>query len=712
MNTIKSTLLSGEATASSLPVDQPNSRIIQQHYLITTVLRDTPKGSVFKCLYIKGFLKNGLCILKSGKKGANMDNCGRDMKDKLKWQEDLHRKLQYLIPLPRLLDAFEYRDDYYIAISYVNGVSLSKKVHEVGRDFQKELGVGNKKAVSVLSYLIDITKIVSKLHQNGYVHRDITVENFMITRWGRVFILDLELAYSLNHRHPYPPHQLGTHGYMSPEQLAAKRPTVKEDIFSLGALLFKTFTGIDPNKVLGGPAEGLQNKIRFFIKDAIMADMVASCLAPDPIQRPAVDEIRNVLVTYRSDVRRTKKRPAFHSADTFMPVNAIPKLIQEAIDAIVSPLMVRDNLWFSERMDMEKSLESKMETDTYPGFSRGVSGVLYLLSVCRSMGYTISSQHTLIDNSVDYIYQALQTSSGQLSAGLHFGEAGIAVSIASIIDTQLIAKKGDYQEWIISLLSKDTVELGFMHGITGMGLAILACSDHIDPAGLKIKLFSYTNRLKQQQNKNGSWHRTNSKGKPEVCIGFANGCSGIIWFLLECYEQFRDPETLIAAEHGLQYLVQEAKRTRNARINWNGKKENEMDYWWCEGTPGIALAFLKAFKVTQNPIYKLYATIALHAHDPYIIDNNLTQCHGLAGLGEIYLEAYSILKEEEWRERASWIVQVLIKLKIDHPKYGPYWLTQKKSQPVADFMIGNAGIVHFLIRYLHPEKIGFPLLPA
>lgn len=182
-----------------------NSKVINQHYLITKILRDTPKGSVFKCFYLKGILKSGMCILKSGKRGASMDNWGRDMRDKLKWQEELHRKLQYLVPLPRLLDAFEYRDDYYIAISYINGLSLSKKVHEVGRDFQKQLQMGNKKAIAVLSYLINITEILSRLHHNGYVHRDVTVENFIITKSGKVYIIDMELTYSMKDAMPDPP---------------------------------------------------------------------------------------------------------------------------------------------------------------------------------------------------------------------------------------------------------------------------------------------------------------------------------------------------------------------------------------------------------------------------------------------------------------------------------------------------------------------------
>jgi hypothetical protein len=53
-----------------------------------------------------------------------------------------------------------------------------------------------------------------------------------------------------------------------------------------------------------------------------------------------------------------------------------------------------------------------------------------------------------------------------------------------------------------------------------------------------------------------------------------------------------------------------------------------------------------------------------------------------------------------------------MRLKKEHRKFGPHWLIEHEKQPVPGFMLGNAGILHFLMRYCYPDKIGFPMLPA
>ncbi len=48
--------------------------------------------------------------------------------------------------------------------------------------------------------------------------------------------------------------------------------------------------------------------------------------------------------------------------------------------------------------------------------------------------------------------------------------------------------------------------------------------------------------------------------------------------------------------------------------------------------------------------------------------------------------------------------------KKEHNEYGPYWIVDHERQPVADFMNGNSGVLHFLLRQCYPEKISYPLL--
>jgi lantibiotic modifying enzyme len=185
--------------------------------------------------------------------------------------------------------------------------------------------------------------------------------------------------------------------------------------------------------------------------------------------------------------------------------------------------------------------------------------------------------------------------------------------------------------------------------------------------------------------------------------------AGIIYFLLEYGERYHDQDALTSAQRGLHWLIKKSVK-KNGKLLWLSAADKEISPWWCEGAPGIALSFMKAYLLLKDVKYKEYATGALLNHDKYVINNNLSQCHGLAGLGEVYLEAFRTFKEEEWYDRADWIMQVIMQLKKQHKKYGPYWIVQSERQPVADFMIGNSGVLHFLLRYCFPDNISFPLL--
>ncbi|WP_315816511.1 lanthionine synthetase LanC family protein [Paraflavitalea speifideaquila] len=148
---------------------------------------------------------------------------------------------------------------------------------------------------------------------------------------------------------------------------------------------------------------------------------------------------------------------------------------------------------------------------------------------------------------------------------------------------------------------------------------------------------------------------------------------------------------------------------KNDTYLWRSSRDKELNYGWTDGSSGIALTFIKAYECTGMVAYKQFAIGALRSIPPAITDTNLSQWQGLSGLGEVYLEAWRVLREQEWLNRAGWIVQVIMQLKKKHPKYGNFWLVEHERQPVANFMIGNSGVMHFLLRYCYPQEIGFPM---
>ena len=89
-------------------------------------------------------------------------------------------------------------------------------------------------------------------HAAGITHRDLKPDNVMVTRDGRVKLLDFGVALQRSRvlsdldateSREETGLMTGTIGYMSPEQVRASDVDSRADIFSFGALLYELLTG-------------------------------------------------------------------------------------------------------------------------------------------------------------------------------------------------------------------------------------------------------------------------------------------------------------------------------------------------------------------------------------------------------------------------------------------------------------------------------------
>jgi eukaryotic-like serine/threonine-protein kinase len=123
-----------------------------------------------------------------------------------------------------------------------------------GETLREVIGRGALPAARACEMAAAIARGLAAAHARGIVHRDLKPENVMVTRDGRVKILDFGIA-KLRAREPDldPPlttpsgtaadTMLGTAGYMAPEQIRGERTDERADLFALGAILFELVAG-------------------------------------------------------------------------------------------------------------------------------------------------------------------------------------------------------------------------------------------------------------------------------------------------------------------------------------------------------------------------------------------------------------------------------------------------------------------------------------
>jgi len=138
----------------------------------------------------------------------------------------------------------------FLTMELVEGQTLSHLVTPGGLPLSR-----------VLELSIQLTDALVAAHERGVIHRDLKPGNVMVTREGRVKVLDFGLAKmaesaGLDHGASLvatlePPisetgQVLGTLPYMAPEQLRGETVDARSDLFALGIILYELTTGRRP----------------------------------------------------------------------------------------------------------------------------------------------------------------------------------------------------------------------------------------------------------------------------------------------------------------------------------------------------------------------------------------------------------------------------------------------------------------------------------
>ncbi len=129
-------------------------------------------------------------------------------------------------------------DTNYIVMEYVEGRTLAEYLARGGT-------LAPRKAAEIAE---KVAEALAAAHAQGVIHRDIKPANIMVTRDGRVKVMDFGIARLV--AGPDTVEQtaavLGTAAYLSPEQAQGQTVDARSDLYSLGIVLYEMVTGKPP----------------------------------------------------------------------------------------------------------------------------------------------------------------------------------------------------------------------------------------------------------------------------------------------------------------------------------------------------------------------------------------------------------------------------------------------------------------------------------
>lgn len=208
---------SADSEAATLDRPAPG-RILGERYQIREVLGRGGMGEVFRAFDLKLRVEVAL-------KAVRVERVASDRAREM-LRSEVRMAREVVSPnVCRIFDLVVEDGQELVSMEYIDGATLAERLRERG-----PLALGEAREISS-QFLAGLEAI----HQAGLVHRDFKPENVMITRAGRVVVMDFGLAKL--------PTQgrtgtiSGTPAYMAPEQARGEGVDARADVFAAGVVL-------------------------------------------------------------------------------------------------------------------------------------------------------------------------------------------------------------------------------------------------------------------------------------------------------------------------------------------------------------------------------------------------------------------------------------------------------------------------------------------
>ncbi|MGD9682127.1 MAG: serine/threonine protein kinase, partial [Candidatus Obscuribacterales bacterium] len=263
-------------------VGQVGDMVLDGAYRIVKQLATRPLSAV----YLARDQKGALVVLKQFVTPDQSEKSS-NWKDSLKREYEILRTCENNA-LARVLDIVEEAGSTYLIVEYIEGENLRQIIDRHGK----------RKESTTRAIALELARAVSYLHERepAIVHRDLTPDNLMIDREGRLRVIDFGAAHEFIEG--VTGTLIGKQCYIAPEQLRGDIDP-RSDIYSFGCSLYFLITGRDPEalKQSDPKAEG-------YILTDELNEIIKKCTSFEPENRlGSFEQILGILAGDRDENR-------------------------------------------------------------------------------------------------------------------------------------------------------------------------------------------------------------------------------------------------------------------------------------------------------------------------------------------------------------------------------------------------------------------------
>ncbi|MFF4169519.1 class IV lanthionine synthetase LanL [Streptomyces sp. NPDC001744] len=653
-------------------------------YTITAGIARTPRGNVYRA--VDRTLGRPV-VVKQARAFVGEDDSGADARHRLRNEHAVLTALDGVTGVPRALDYFAHHVDEYLVTTDCGDRNLRREVLRNG-PYGDDGPRGAARSLSVLA--ARLLRVLDAVHDRNVVVRDLKPDNVVLdgSGPGHCHVID----FGIGERDGTGPGG-ATPGYGEPVLRATGPATPADDHYALGATLFFAATGLDP--VIVDTDHGVnRDRTLDCLEWALpgrahreFRSTVAGLLSFDPaVRTAAADRLRTGTPGIPRRAARRSPRPRIDDDLLAEVVEHTAAFCAGEARAIVDPVR-------AARRNVPTSV------DVYGG-SAGLG--LELLHHAHRPG---------VRPAVTALARWTAEQSRDLPPGFYTGRTGVELFLAAAgADTETEARTGEgtgARSAPSALPGRapdgGPPEADLIAGAAGIGLGRLLLAGNAlrsgrrDAADRHLAVAADCARMLASGTARLTPAGPDTAGDAALREGIAHGEAGVVHFLLEYGGATGDPDAVGRSAKAAARLAAVTPDIIAAAAAPGATRRYGS---WCRGLAGIGTVLVRAAVLLDEPGHldlarrAARACAALAPRMPLV-----TQCCGLAGVGDLMLDVAEASGAEEFRDAAE-TVALLVLSRSGGTRSRPVFPDTGLARPSATWAGGSAGVLAFF-RRLH-----------